>query len=1221
MNLRITFFEKRTMVVHTRNALKIKMKSYYFDENNDDDDENDVDYIPPSSEEEDDDDNYMDEDEEDDDLTTTITTTANSLISRQDVNKKYILTSPEFIALLKRVEELDPDIYQFINAENIKDKDKIRICELYTIMFSQQPFSIEWIDIRSLIKHEMKQIMRKVCIFKDVDKTELDSRLQEFKNVKTHFDTPIKEKIILLDAPIETKSVIYAKYKELSEYSVGDTEYAKIYTWLQYALSVPYNITKPLSITSHNICDFLNTVYTKLNQEFYGLQKVKEQILLFLNMKLTNPNSKNYNLALLGSKGVGKCFIKDTPVLMHDFTIKMVQDVNVGDKLMGKNGMPRVVKTLVQGGFDKVYTVSPKYSEPYTVCHGHLMVLMCISNLSWISRKLYTMNCKKGDVVKLPVERFFGLPRYIQKKFTSINIPIEKMGPSSSEFDIDPYLLGMWYGGNDVTSTIFNTDSRLFSILATCAHKYQSKVTTLSEDGTKGIYTFKPYEYSDNLYDPNLYSFDTKLKQMGIWGKWSIPRKYKTCSIVDRCRFIAGFLDVSGTHVGNSIKCHLRGTEMFIRELVGIIRSVGLHCIVNGSTINVFGKFSILPLVVHNDVENIPIQNTIKVTQPRWDFYYGFEVDDDHLFLLGDYTLVHNCFAANTPIQMFDSSVKNVQDIVSGDVLMGDDLKPRVVWTTTTGTEDMYTVHQSNGMTYTVNKSHILSLMLPKYNKIGLEHEHSVYRIFRVDKTGTIRYFDIIDGSDIYYDVDYHHDVYYIDMTVSEYLELDVNIRSYLRGYKKPSVSSMYDLQKMEENVARGIVCGLRDLRSSTSFATQNVEHSSTSFKLPNELNYLLLPFDSVYENKYYTILNTRNNIKHASCKPSKEFLAGILISRLEYTNSTWTLNQQHSIYRHLYNQLNIDVEKALYTMSPLQLIQRLICHDPLLDCFVFQSDINVEFKGVGTYYGFTLADDSPNRRFLLSDGTVVHNTHISRTLASIMDFPFEQISMGNVTNAEILTGHQYTYVGSRPGAILNALIDSKYKNGIIFLDEFDKVQNIDVSNTLLHIVDTTQNHQFVDNYLGQQIKIDLSNIWFIFAMNAVPESGPLKDRIFVIEIDGYNLNEKCIITRDYLLPRVCKNAGLNVGDIIIDEDATRYLVNKFTTADESDNHGVRYIEKKLADFVNKVMFLVNTGSCFTDLSFSIKRTLTYPVHISHELIDSLLTKTTKVQPFTLMYT
>ena len=107
------------MVVHTRNALKIKMKDYYFDEH-DDDDENDVDYIPPSSSDEDDDEDYMEEDDEEEleNISTTSTVTPWG---------KNVLSSTEFTSLLKRVEELDPDIYKFITSDHIKDKDKIRI--------------------------------------------------------------------------------------------------------------------------------------------------------------------------------------------------------------------------------------------------------------------------------------------------------------------------------------------------------------------------------------------------------------------------------------------------------------------------------------------------------------------------------------------------------------------------------------------------------------------------------------------------------------------------------------------------------------------------------------------------------------------------------------------------------------------------------------------------------------------------------------------------------------------------------------------------------------------------------------------------------------------------------------------------------------------------------------------------------------------------------------
>lgn len=1187
------------MVMYTRNAQKIQRKNFFIEEYDDDDDD-DSDYIPPSSNGEE------DEESEYDDSTMTenlseeegvdnisyndmLTNVALPILDR----KKTTLTSPEFQAMLKRVSELDPDIYKFLTSDHVKDKDKIRLCELYTILISQDMFSVEWIEIRSIIKHEMKKISRKMCFFKDADKTNLDQKMLEFKHVKNHFDTPLKERIILLDAPVETKSAIYAKYKELSEYAMGDTEYAKIYTWLQHALSVPYNIIKPLSITSENICDFLNNVYTKLNLEFYGLQKVKEQILLFLNMKLTNPNSKNYNLALLGSKGVGKCFARDTPILMHNFSTKAVQDIKCGDRVMGKDGKPRIVGIYIQG-FTKMYTVYQKYSDNYKVSEGHLLVLRCIKEATWLDKKLYKMYNKPGDEVKIQVELFHKLPDRIKKNFVAINLPIERYGYTSSNFDIEPYLLAMWFGQGNILTPYLTVSDKLTNILSVCATKLHSTLHTLSKGHDMSVHEFK-------LYDTEFLSFEQKLKQLGVWGKWGIPRIYRNASVIDRCRFVAGFLDVNGVVLERAIQCDLSHTNSdFVREFVAIVRSIGLYCTMPSSAmIHVTGKFSNIPLKVCV-IDDITVYNTVKTQQTSWNHYYGFEVNDDHMFMLEDYTLVHNCFAADTPIQMYNGDIKNVQDVKSGDLLMGDDLTSRTVVDVTTGREEMYTIQQTNGIQYTVNKSHILSLYLPKYNHLY----DDMYRIFRYDVSNQIRYYDIMDGSNVYCDIDYCHDAYYIDMTVEEYLTLSTEIQPFLLGYKKASVKPVHDIRATENNVTSGILYGLTRLRKST-------------FRLPRELEYLHLPFSQVYEGTYYnmyTIAGISN-----SCNLSTEFLAGLLITLLNYSDDEWVLNNVNA-YNHFYNKLNINVSACLEHMSCLQLISRLICHDPLLNCFSFKSDITVTYSHVGAYYGFTLGDDSPNRRFLLSDGTVVHNTHISRTLASIMDFPFEQISMGNVTNAEILTGHQYTYVGSRPGAILNALTDMKYKNGIIFLDEFDKVQNVDISNTLLHIVDTTQNHQFVDNYLGQQIKIDLSNIWFIFAMNNVPESGPLRDRIFVIEIDGYNMNEKCIITRDYLLPRVCKNAGLQPTDVCINEDVTRYLVTKFTTPDEMDNQGVRYIEKKLTDFINKIMFLVNTGSCFTDLSFSIKQQLTYPVNISRDLIDSLLTTSTKIAPYRHMY-
>ena len=102
--------------------------------------------------------------------------------------------------------------------------------------------------------------------------------------------------------------------------------------------------------------------------------------------------------------------------------------------------------------------------------------------------------------------------------------------------------------------------------------------------------------------------------------------------------------------------------------------------------------------------------------------------------------------------------------------------------------------------------------------------------------------------------------------------------------------------------------------------------------------------------------------------------------------------------------------------------------------------------------------------------------TAIAKTLSKCLDFPFEQISFGGVSDPEFLTGHDYTYIGSRPGEIVRCLSRMGYKNGIIFLDEFEKTSGKKgISSTLLHLTDFTQNHEFRDNYLAD-ITIDLSN-------------------------------------------------------------------------------------------------------------------------------------------------
>lgn len=993
----------------------------------------------------------------------------NSIIKPILNKDSEIFNSTQFVKYLKRVGELDPEIENIINSPLVKEKYKIQLCELYLILISTDHFSLEWIDLRNLIKDTIKNINRKTCIFENIDKKELTKKLLEFKEAKKTTNIPLKEQIVLLDAPVETKGVLYNKYKELSDgYSRESEEYSKNYTWLQNALQIPYNNIRKLN--TGNVCEFLTNVYEKLNQEFYGMQKVKEQILLYLNMKLTNPDAKGYNLALLGDKGVGKCFAMDTKVLIYDGSAKKVQDVKIYDRLIGPQNTLVTVEQIIHG-MDVMYTVEQPWSASYKVCKGHLLTLRCVKDIKYWYTLFYNVELyKKGQVVNIPVDIFYSYSKRLQNKFMAIQTPVSFN--NGIDMEIPPYLLGMWYGNSNPNTVDFITikNDSIFNIFKLYAKKFHTFMNVLYKSDTMEISLDSRHEKS----------FKNTLKYMGLWGEYKIPSSFKNMSYQQKLQFIAGYIDINGIveYENNIITCIIMGqkSESYISDLMFLIRSTGLYCKENGNnSIKIFGKSELLlqiPSLIYTDKYNQTLyrEQHISIKKETVEEYYGFEVkgDSQHLFLLEDCTVVHNCFAPDTIIRMFNGQTIPVQYIQPGDLLMGDDNEYREVVNVTQGYEIMYDIIQEYGVKYTVNEPHILSLCLEKYHKLS----DSIIREFDYNlETKEIKFIDK-SVDEFINEINQHK--YYIDLTVLEYLGHHDTVKQYLKGYKR---------------------------------------------KFDNE-----------------------------------------------------------NIYEQLY-------------------------------------DIQVVKKDIGRYYGFTLNENS-NRRFLLEDGTVVHNTHISRTLANILDFPFEQISMGNVNNPEILTGHQSTYIGSKPGVITSSLMKMKCKNGIIFLDEFDKIKNVEVSNSLLHIVDSTQNSTFTDNYFGQEIKIDLSNVWFVFAMNEMPECGPLKDRLFIIKIDSYKHDEKIQITKNYLLKRICQNIGIDESNIIMDEEMTSYFIHRISK--DETNSGVRYIEKALTDFINKIAFIVNTYSTFNNLSFSISEKLEYPVTINKKLIDKFIIQ--EKEPINMMY-
>jgi len=208
---------------------------------------------------------------------------------------------------------------------------------------------------------------------------------------------------------------------------------------------------------------------------------------------------------------------------------------------------------------------------------------------------------------------------------------------------------------------------------------------------------------------------------------------------------------------------------------------------------------------------------------------------------------------------------------------------------------------------------------------------------------------------------------------------------------------------------------------------------------------------------------------------------------------------------------------------------------------------------------------------------------------------PFALIAMGGSTNSSTFDGHNYTYVGSTWGKIVDILMDTNIMNPIIFIDELDKVSKTEngkeIIGILTHLIDQTQNDTFQDKYFNG-VNLNLSKALFIFSYNDVDMIDRiLLDRIHRIKFDNLSLEDKLIITRKFILPEIYTKMGLN--DIIdISDDTIKYIIINYTS-----EPGVR----KLKELIFEIMGGINLDILKNNNSDS----LTLPIHITIDNISN----------------
>jgi len=378
-------------------------------------------------------------------------------------------------------------------------------------------------------------------------------------------------------------------------------------------------------------------------------EKQREALYYFVEKKV---------YVITGGPGTGKCLGYDTPVLMYSGEIKAVQNIKRGDLLMGDDSLPREVLSTCQGR-EEMFRVTPKKGDSYTVNKSHILSIKESGGVGF----------NKGNVRDIALTDYLQLPKKKREHYKGYRVPVDF---TSKKIKLDPYLLGFWLGNGAKDSTRLSTPFlEVIDHVGKIVEKWGLSVKKVKGDNVDYDVTCdrnsKYYNSLPDKRDPNI--FLNALKDMGLLFNKHVPMNYKVNNRHIRLQMLAGLIDADG-HLDKSgtydvvfkLKTLADGTA-YIAKSLGFSAYVKpcrktWNCVRKGKKYQGEGNYYRMH-ISGKGMEEIPCVVPKKRAKKRIQIkdvlvtgidiesigegdYYGFEIDGNGRFLLGDFTVTHN---------------------------------------------------------------------------------------------------------------------------------------------------------------------------------------------------------------------------------------------------------------------------------------------------------------------------------------------------------------------------------------------------------------------------------------------------------------------------------------------------------------------------------------------------------------------------------------------------